>query len=363
MNFKIYKYFRVIINIIIFTGMASLINAQTSVTVDNTSSGYSVTGNTVTISHTTGTGSNRLLLVGISTRDRTVSSVTYDGDALEFVGSELNNSDAYTYIYHLSSPPSGTFSLVVTFTSNLGNNNAGIVGAMTFENVNQTTPLGTFASTSGNNATPLLSVSSATDQLVFNVLAMKNQTINFPVSPQIQRWNFDPGGSSLGAGCTKAGGAPSVNLSWNVAGSDRWSMSGISIVPVSDSDLSISKTVNNSKPFRGQNIVFTLLASNIGPDIANKVIVSDLLPSGYSLVSYSASVGTYNGGSGEWEIGDINSGSSCTLTITAFVMESGIYNNSANITGDVIDIVNTNNTSTIGITICQAGSVKPLFSN
>jgi uncharacterized repeat protein (TIGR01451 family) len=115
--------------------------------------------------------------------------------------------------------------------------------------------------------------------------------------------------------------------------------------PTPISDLAVVKTVNNTTPLVGTNVVFTVVATNNGPSIATGVSVADLLPSGYSYVTYSSTQGTYNNVTGTWAIGNLNNGQSQTLTITTTVLNTGNYTNTAVISGTNIDNVTTNNTS------------------
>ena len=80
-------------------------------------------------------------------------------------------------------------------------------------------------------------------------------------------------------------------------------------VPVSvvDADLSLTKTVDNSSPNIGDNIIFTITAINNGPSNATGVVVNDLLPAGLTYVSDNGG-GTYNSATGNWTIGNLNSG-------------------------------------------------------
>lgn len=121
-------------------------------------------------------------------------------------------------------------------------------------------------------------------------------------------------------------------------------------VPIPISDLSVVKTVNNATPLVGTNVIFTLVATNNGPSIGTGVNVSDLLPSGYSYVTYSATQGTYNNISGTWSIGNLNNSQSQTLTITATVLNTGNYLNTAVISGTNFDNVTPNNTSSVATT-------------
>ena len=117
-------------------------------------------------------------------------------------------------------------------------------------------------------------------------------------------------------------------------------------------DLSVVKTVNNSTQTVGQNVVFTILASNLGPSNATGVVMNDLLPAGLVYVSHTASAGTYNAGTGVWSIGSLANGASRTLTITATVTAAGLpqVTNTATITGNEYDPRLTNNTSVVPVT-------------
>jgi uncharacterized repeat protein (TIGR01451 family) len=97
-------------------------------------------------------------------------------------------------------------------------------------------------------------------------------------------------------------------------------------------DLSLTKAVDNYTPDIGSNVDFTLTVSNGGPDNATGLEVTDLLPTGYTYISDTPSVGTYNSGTGVWDVGNLANGANATLTITATVNAAGIYTNSAEVT-------------------------------
>ncbi|MFY0600890.1 MAG: DUF11 domain-containing protein, partial [Cyclobacteriaceae bacterium] len=107
--------------------------------------------------------------------------------------------------------------------------------------------------------------------------------------------------------------------------------------PVLEADLSIDKTVNNLSPNVGEEIVFTLTVNNAGPGNATGVFATDVLPSGYTFISSSASTGNYNEGTGAWTIGNLSNGSTETLDITVSVNQAGDYANSASVEGDQDD--------------------------
>ena len=112
------------------------------------------------------------------------------------------------------------------------------------------------------------------------------------------------------------------------------------------SDLVIVKTVNNPTPDVGSNVIFTLTATNNGPNDAPGVVVNDTLPSGYTYVS-DDSGGDYDNSTHIWTIGDLANGATVILNITVSVDTSGEYENIAYISGEVIEPDSTNNTDSI----------------
>ena len=106
----------------------------------------------------------------------------------------------------------------------------------------------------------------------------------------------------------------------------------ITTSPIASSDLSLNKTVDNSTPNVGDNVIFTLTVNNNGPSDATGVEVNDLLPNGYTYISDDAS-GAYISGTGIWTVPTILNGNSATLNITTSVNSSGNYVNIAEVTG------------------------------
>jgi uncharacterized repeat protein (TIGR01451 family) len=132
------------------------------------------------------------------------------------------------------------------------------------------------------------------------------------------------------------------------------------ITPVAD--LVITKIVDNSTPYIGNNVTFTVQVTNNGPSTSAGVSVSDLLPSGYSYVSSSTATGTYTPGTGVWAIGSLSNGGSASLTISATVLASGIYANTATATATTYDPT-TPNTATANVTPSAAASIGSLVWN
>ena len=121
----------------------------------------------------------------------------------------------------------------------------------------------------------------------------------------------------------------------------------VSLMPVIlSADLSVVKTVNNEHPIIGQSVIFSIVATNNGADNATGVKVTDILQSGYSYVTSTATTGTYDSFTSVWTIGLLNVGKSETLILKAIVNTLGNYSNTATIDGVEVDSDTGNNIST-----------------
>src|SRR5439155_1239162 len=88
-------------------------------------------------------------------------------------------------------------------------------------------------------------------------------------------------------------------------------------------DLALSKSVSNPTPNVGDTVIFTVAVTDLGPDPATGVQVSDLLPAGLTLVSAAPSQGAYNGSTGLWTVGQVDTTAPATLTLRARVDSPG----------------------------------------
>lgn len=129
--------------------------------------------------------------------------------------------------------------------------------------------------------------------------------------------------------------------------------------PTSIADVAISKVVNNATPAFGQQVTFTVTATNNGPQAASNVVVQDILPTGYTLVSAIPSSGTWT--NPNWNIATLATGANATLVVTATVLATGTYTNTASITSSgVPDPVPGNNSATAIVT--PQGCNPPMVS-
>lgn len=100
-------------------------------------------------------------------------------------------------------------------------------------------------------------------------------------------------------------------------------------------DLSLDKIVESED---GLNAVFKLTVVNTNPHFTdNNVVVTDLLPSGYSFVSYVASQGTYSSVTGIWNVGSLMPLHSANILINVKINSNGDYLNKGSVVGENMD--------------------------
>jgi uncharacterized repeat protein (TIGR01451 family) len=122
-------------------------------------------------------------------------------------------------------------------------------------------------------------------------------------------------------------------------------------------DMSVTKSASPSTiALVGSNIVYTIIVTNNGPDLAQSITLMDNLPSAVTYVSCSASVGVCGGSGNNRSItfASLAAGSSATVTLTA-TLNCGVSNgtlvsNVASITSATRDPQSGNNTASANVT-------------
>ena len=96
-------------------------------------------------------------------------------------------------------------------------------------------------------------------------------------------------------------------------------------------DLELTKTVDNTAPNYGDNVVFTINVRNVGQIAATGVTVKDVLPAGLVYVGATPSVGSFANATGIWTIGNLAVNASASLQITAKVNTTAAVTNYAQV--------------------------------
>ena len=228
-----------------------IIPVSASVVVGETST--STTGGPIiskTWSHTV-SGTNRLLVVGIGTRDyASVSSVTYGGVALTRSTTVSLGSGNYPHdeIWYLLAPTVGTANIVVT----LSTSDWPTCGAITFTGVNQTTPI----RASSNDTTS--SSSTTTTSLTIDPTVSGDLVIDSVSYWSVGEYPTAGSGQSILAPAkidnawshsmsVKTATTTTTTTTWNISSTAGWAQSGFSLVPA-PTPLVISATapINNA---------------------------------------------------------------------------------------------------------------------
>jgi uncharacterized repeat protein (TIGR01451 family)/fimbrial isopeptide formation D2 family protein len=120
------------------------------------------------------------------------------------------------------------------------------------------------------------------------------------------------------------------------------------IIPIPIADLEVIKLsdnvkVNNNTYSKGNNVTWTIIVINHGPDDAINAVATDFLPSGLIYVS-DDSQGAFDYTTGIWNIGNLSSGASVSFNIVTLINTTNtMITNNVNVTSDTYDPNKTNN--------------------
>jgi uncharacterized repeat protein (TIGR01451 family) len=95
---------------------------------------------------------------------------------------------------------------------------------------------------------------------------------------------------------------------------------------LAEADLEITKTVDNPTPAAGNPVEYIITVTNLGPDAASDVVVTDLLPDTLAIpdgLAVFTSQGSYESQTGLWSAGDLAVDDTATLLIPA-ILKDGV---------------------------------------
>ena len=326
-------------------GTSSPSNTASATTNSGSTSGSIVLNNVKTTSGTVssapyqitlsnfnaGTGSNQLLVVGISANNNNIVLVTFGGMPLTKKVSTFSNNDAE--FWYLTNP-SGTGNIVVTMTGTT----SAVVGAYAFSGVDQTTPIPT--STANHNtaaSSPTISITTQnSNSWVLDLPAIYGgTTLGSPTCTQ--QWDANIPNAITGASSSaSSSSAGSVTCSWTASSGDMWDdaaievkASGTGTATAPGSPTGLTATATSSSQI---NLSWTAPTSNGGSAITGYKIErsTDGGTTWSTTVANTASTGTTYSDTGlassttyTYRVSAINSVGTSTPSNTASATTSG----------------------------------------
>jgi hypothetical protein len=192
--------------------------------VQSTSGTVSVSPFQVTLaSFNVGTGTNRLLVVGVEANSNYVLSVTFGGVHLaKAVDSFVNNDAEFWYLVN----PSGTANVVVSMVGAT----SVVVGAYSFSGVAQSSPIATSATAHGTSGSPTVTLTTLypNSKVLDSPSIYGSVTLGSPTCAQ--SWDVHIASAVTGASSSKTQASPgSVACGWTASASESWDDAAIEI--------------------------------------------------------------------------------------------------------------------------------------
>ncbi|WP_439882918.1 T9SS type A sorting domain-containing protein [Pontibacter sp. MBLB2868] len=126
-------------------------------------------------------------------------------------------------------------------------------------------------------------------------------------------------------------------------------------------DLEVTNTVPQITYFEGDYAFFTVTVKNNGPTAAKYVLIDYPVYEGFTFVSASPAVGTYNSSTGKWTLSvPLAVGESQVMTFKAIATTVGTWPTTAVVSSDQIDTNSANNTSTTSLKVSPLPSPMPV---
>jgi hypothetical protein len=279
-----------------------ILGETVNVSIDNVSSQV-WEGSSQSWNHTC-SGDNRLLVVSVGLADsswnREVQSITYGGQSLIQLA-ERNRWPVRAEVWYLVNPPTGSNILDVT----LEDINMAAVGAVSYNNVNQSDPIDGVVTAGRNTATPGITITSETGDLVQDVIVANTDAGLTVGAGQVERWNY--AGSSKSSGGSTELGAGSVSMDWTLGASERSAQIGFNINNALASLQSATWTLSLGNGNYTWNCLATGDLGSDWGDVNHSILINYSVPE--DVIAFdSASSGTGTTGPLTWShtVGDYN---------------------------------------------------------
>jgi len=130
-------------------------------------------------------------------------------------------------------------------------------------------------------------------------------------------------------------------------------------------DVQISKLVNASSILVGESVEWTVTVVNVGPSVADDVVVRDTLPEGVKIISSHVDVGEFNEDTRIWEIGNLDVNKPVSLVLVTKIEIDGNITNVVHVSTTTNETNTTNNdanNTTVANPICDLEITKLVSS-
>jgi uncharacterized repeat protein (TIGR01451 family) len=303
--------------------------------------------------HTTTTGANRYLVVGVNidlNGRASTSTVRYGTEvggpnvAMTSLGSAINGTNVQTDLFGLVAPASGVHQITVTINNPNARAQTVVAGSQSFSGVDQAGPTGTVVTGTNNTALPSVTTTNTAYDYVVDSIAWNTNAALTPGLHQDGRYGIvtTAGNNFSGAG-SGLRGYVNAAMQWApvTGGAQQWSMAAVPLHMVS---VGLSKTASSDVIKLGDTITYTLKATNYGSANATTVTISDAIPANATFVSTSGCTGT---GPVTCTVGTLAPGtSSASFTITVVANAAGTVSNVATVAHNGLATLNTSETVT-----------------
>ena len=182
-----------------------------------------------------------------------------------------------------------------------------------------------------------------------NIWTIGNLAVNETVSLSITA-RVDEATTITNVAQVWTGTLPDVDSTPGNNNPDEDDQDSVTVTPDSPmTDLELQKSVDDTTPTVGQNVVFTVQVFNRGPFADTNVTVRDVLPSGLTYISSNATRGSYSATTDIWTIGNLAVNETVYLYLTVRVDSASTITNMAEVwTGTLPDVDSTPGNSETG---------------
>jgi hypothetical protein len=252
------------------------VSASAAISYDAVASRTATNAASASWTHTVGTGTDRILIVGLATEDTStsvlnVSAITCNGVAMTAVSNSTATAGSSTFdrsqLFYILNPASGSNTISVTWG---GAVNGVSAGSISLSGVTQSAPsVAAIASaTSGTTISANVAVATAGSWLVSVANSGASNAVLTAGSGQIKRWGVGQTNSG-GAGSTAAPASTgTVSTSWTASSSSQLALSVVVLTPSSGGTVTapaITSQPTSQTVTAGSSATFSVTASGTAP--------------------------------------------------------------------------------------------------